>query len=76
MKIPSMFAAVAAISLAAAPAVSAAEADYASAPVTGSSELGGESSDGVIFAVLATVILGAFIYFTVDDDDDDDVLSR
>ena len=71
MNIRTLFMAAAAVSLAAAPAVSAAET-RASAPVTSESELGG--GDGII-GLLAAGVLAAFIALTVINDDEDEPIS-
>ncbi|MDZ4306803.1 hypothetical protein [Allopontixanthobacter sp.] len=72
MKIRNLFLAAAAVSLAAAPAVSAADTARASAPVTSESELGG--SNGIL-GLLAVGILAAFIALTAIDSDDDEPIS-
>ncbi|MXP44811.1 hypothetical protein [Allopontixanthobacter sediminis] len=72
MKIRNLFIAAAAVSLAAAPAVSAADTARASAPATSESELGG--GDGIL-GLLAAGVLAAFIALTVIDNDDDEAIS-
>lgn len=67
MKFRTMAAAIAALSLTAAPAM-AESVDRASAPVTEQSEMAGSST---LLLVLAVVLFGAGIFFLVDNDDDD-----
>lgn len=67
MKFRTMAAAIAALSLTAAPAM-AESVDRSSAPVTEQSEMAGTST---LLLVLAVVLFGAGIFFLVDNDDDD-----
>ena len=70
MKIRTILAATAAVSLAASPAI--AQADRAVAPVSGESALGGEGdSTGIILALLAAAAVIAGIVIAVDNEDDD-----
>ena len=67
MKFRTMAAAVAALSLTAAPAM-AESVERASAPIAEQSEMAGSST---LLLVLAVVLFGAGIFFLVDNDDDD-----
>lgn len=67
MKIRTLAAAGAAVSLAIAPAVAA---DRAATPVEGESEIGGGGASGVVLGVLAAAAIIAAIIIAVDDDDD------
>lgn len=69
MKIRTMAAAAAALSLAAAPAVAEVSFDRASAPVEGESELGG----GAILGALAIAAIIAGIVIAASDEDTDPV---
>ena len=71
MKIRTMVAAAAALSLVAAPAVVEISADRAAAPVEGESELGG----GVILGVAAVAAIIGGIIIAADTDDDTPVSS-
>ncbi len=68
MKIRTLAAATAAISLAATPAIAEASFDRAIAPVEGESEL--EGSSGIIIALLAAAAVIAGIIIAADGDDD------
>ncbi len=68
MKIRTMAAAAAALSLAAAPAVAEVSFDRASAPVEGESELGGGAILGAL--AIAAIIAGIAIAATTDDNSD------
>ena len=69
MKIRTMAAAAAALSLAAAPAVAEVSFDRAAAPVDGESELAG----GAILGALAIAALIAGVVVAASDEDNDDV---
>ncbi|MBY8337435.1 hypothetical protein KYN89_10260 [Alteriqipengyuania sp. NZ-12B] len=71
MKIRTMAAAAAALSLVAAPAVAEISADRAAAPVEGESELGG----GAIIGALAIAAIIGGIIIAADTDDDTPVSS-
>lgn len=71
MKIRTLTAAAAAVSLAATPAIAEANFDQAIAPVEGESELEGNS--GIIIAVLAAAAVIGGIIIAADGDDDDPV---
>ena len=72
MKFRNLFAATAAVSLAASPAVAqSVEADRAAAPVEGESRLGGDGGGaGIILALLAAAAIIAGIIIASDNDDD------
>ena len=70
MKIRGTLAALAAVSLAAAPAVAEANFDRLSAPVEGESEAGGS---GVILGIAAAVAFIGGIIIAVGGDDDDPI---
>ncbi len=72
MKFRTLAAAVAAVSLAATPAIAEATFDRAAAPVESESEIG-EGSSGTIIAIVAGVAIIAGIIIAADDDDDDPV---
>ncbi|MGB3738125.1 MAG: hypothetical protein WA948_02105 [Pontixanthobacter sp.] len=73
MKIRTLLAATAAVSMAASPAI--AQADRSIAPVTGQNALGGDDGDGsgvgIILALLAAAAIIAGIVIAADNDDDD-----
>ena len=74
MKIRTLLAATAAVSMAASPAI--AQADRSIAPVTGQNALGGDedgSGVGIILALLAAAAIIAGIVIAADNDDDDDI---
>lgn len=75
MKFRNLFAATAALSMAASPvlAQSAPTVDRAAAPVAGESELGGDSGGGgILLAILAAAAVIAGIVIAVGGDDEDD----
>ncbi|WP_370178372.1 hypothetical protein [Alteriqipengyuania sp.] len=67
MKIRTMAAAAAALSLAAAPAVAEVSFDRASAPVEGESEIGGGALLGAL--AIAAIIAGVIVAAQSDDED-------
>jgi hypothetical protein len=67
MKFRTMAAAVAALSMATAPAM-AQSVERVSAPISQESEMAGSST---LLLVLAVALFGAGIFFLVDNDDDD-----
>ncbi|MEW4448609.1 hypothetical protein [Qipengyuania sp. JC766] len=70
MKVTSVLAATAAVSLAATPVVAqSVQADRASAPVSDESELGGGS--GIIIGLVAAAAVIAGIIIAADNEDDD-----
>ena len=69
MKIRTMAAAAAALTLAAAPAVAEVSFDRASAPVEGESEIAG----GAILGALAIAAIIAAVVIVADDNDEDGV---
>ncbi|MEP3050242.1 MAG: hypothetical protein ABJP48_11750 [Erythrobacter sp.] len=69
MKIRTIVAATAALSLAATPAIAEASFDRAGAPVEGESEL--EGGSGIIIAILAAAAVIAGIIVVADGDDDE-----
>ena len=73
MKIRTMAAAAAALSLVAAPAVAEVSFDRASAPVDGESEIGGAPVLGAL--AVAAMIAGVLIATDVVGDDDDEGVS-
>ena len=80
MKFRNLFAATAALSMAASPALaqSAPSVDRAAAPVAGESEMGGEAgAGGILLAILAAaaVVAGIVIAVGGDEDDGDDPIS-
>ncbi len=68
MKIRTLAAATAAVSLAATPAIAEASFDRSIAPVEGESEL--EGGSGIIIAILAAAAVIAGIIIAADGDDD------
>ena len=70
MKLRTLAAATAVVSLAASPAIAETAFQRSAAPVEGESELGGS---GILLAVLAAAAVIGGIIIAVDDDDDDAV---
>ena len=74
MKIGSIAAAAAALSLTASPVLAQSNVDRAPAPVEAPAELGGEGSgSAIILAILAAAAIIAGIIIAADGDDDDAV---